>query len=223
VTAQDELKVAMRTLVGPWLRSRGFKGSGNTWRLKSDRGDFAIVNVQTSQFSTRDELTFAVNMAVAPEPWLSWNAFRTYPGTDPKYLLRPNPSKPRAEGVWAGRLQPGGNKPGSEWWIVSDESTAIAAANDVILQLDRAGLPWLRRLLDREAITELVRTSDGDGFWCNRYLTLAVLLSDEGPSDDLDQALVAANDPESPIGAHTQDELQAWSRERLTQRPGAGV
>jgi hypothetical protein len=218
VTAQDELKFALRTLVGPWLRSRGFKGSGTTWRLRSDRDDFAIVNVQTSQFSTREELICAVNLAVAPEPWLAWEAFRTRPGIDPKYLLRTDPIKPHAEGIWSGRLLPSANTSGSQWWTISDSTSATAAAVDMIRRLELWGLPHMMRLMDRDTITQMVRDAEGSGFGFNRNLTLAVLLSDQGTSPNLDTALAAVEADAVNINAHSRAELLQWSRLRVGER-----
>jgi hypothetical protein len=35
-------------------------------------GDWAVVNVQSSAYSTSESLRCAINLAVAPTPWLAW-------------------------------------------------------------------------------------------------------------------------------------------------------
>ena len=71
-TLRDSLRAALRDLVGPVARAHGFKGSAPNWRRSTDLGDWAIVNVQSSRYSTREYLRCVINLSVAPEPWLAW-------------------------------------------------------------------------------------------------------------------------------------------------------
>jgi hypothetical protein len=59
----------VRQQVGPVLRAAGFTGSAPTWRLRSGRGDFAVVNLAGSRWNTADEVRFDVNLALVPQPW----------------------------------------------------------------------------------------------------------------------------------------------------------
>jgi hypothetical protein len=72
MTAQAALKRALRDVVGPAARAAGFKGSGTTWRLQNSTGDWAIVNVQSSPWSTSETVRCVLNLAVAPAVWLHW-------------------------------------------------------------------------------------------------------------------------------------------------------
>lgn len=75
-TAQDQLRAAVREHVVPLLRAHGFKGTFPTWRRTGDRGDVAVVNIQFSSWNTRERAAFHVNLAVAADPWLDWEAVR---------------------------------------------------------------------------------------------------------------------------------------------------
>jgi len=73
MTAQEALKVALRDVLGPCARSHGFKGTAPTWRKSTPAGDWAVVNVQSSSFSSAEHLKCVINLAIAPEPWLRWS------------------------------------------------------------------------------------------------------------------------------------------------------
>ncbi|MBK9725395.1 MAG: DUF4304 domain-containing protein [Actinomycetales bacterium] len=62
MTAQDALKAALRDVLGPAARDRGYKGSAPTWRKSSAAGDWAVVNVQSSMFSSARELRCVVTL-----------------------------------------------------------------------------------------------------------------------------------------------------------------
>jgi len=62
-TAQDAYKALLRTRIAPGLRTMGFKGSGNSFSMV--RGDYGVgVNFQKNKWSTRDSVTFDVNLSV---------------------------------------------------------------------------------------------------------------------------------------------------------------
>jgi hypothetical protein len=70
MTAQAALKAALRDIVAPAARTHGFKGSAPNWRRASAAGDWAVVNVQSSQYSSSGAVRCVINLAVAPAPWL---------------------------------------------------------------------------------------------------------------------------------------------------------
>jgi len=204
VSATDALKSVLRDVVGPYLRSEGFKGSGTTWTLTAPNGDRGVVNVQSSQFSSKSEVRCIVNVAVLPEPWWAWQAFHHGAAM---------PKSPREyHGLWRQRLQPstGGQPRGSEeWWSVRDEATARTAAEDMVLQLRTDAVPLLRRLLDRDAILAAVRAGDlgfitvqSSPAYFDR--ALAVLLADEGQSAELDALLTR-------LAAEQDENLKAFN------------
>jgi hypothetical protein len=218
VSAQDALKFVLREVVGPYLRSEGFKGSGATWTLTAPHGDRAVVNVQSSQFSSKSEVRCIVNIAVVPEPWWAWQSVQ-HGRALPK-------SVKESHGLWRERLQPstGGDPRGSEgWWSVRDEATARAAAADMVSQLRADAVPRLRRLLDREAIQAAVRAGDL-GFITARSSpvffdrALAVLLADQGPSEELDALLARlAEERDEDLRAFNET-FVPWLRARAASR-----
>ena len=54
----------IKTYLKPTLKERGFKTSGQTWW--KDKGDFFIViNLQNSQWNSKEELSFCLNIGIA--------------------------------------------------------------------------------------------------------------------------------------------------------------
>lgn len=203
VATQDHLKVALRAIVGPFLRGQGFKGSGATWRLTASNGDVAVLNVQSSQFSSVDDLRCVINMSIVPVPWWDWQRERmSYAGSAaPK----------ERDGLWRERLHPAGAPTDFDvWWQMVDEQSSAEAALEMVSQLEHEGLPTLRQLLDRVALMASIRRADL-GFLKgrpNRYSfdrALAMLLADDGPSPELDELLVRLNtDPGDGRGEATR-------------------
>ena len=213
---QDHLNVALRTIVGPFLRARGFKGSGATWRLTASNRDVAVVNVQSSQFSSADHLRCVINMSIVPVPWWDWQRERM------SYASSAAPKE--RDGLWRERLHPTGAPTGVDvWWQMTDEQSSTEAALDMVRQLDHEGLPTLRQLLDRRALMASIRRDDL-GFLkgqANRYSfdrALAMLLADDGPGPELDELLIRLDtDPGDGRGEATRA-LTDWVRARAESR-----
>jgi hypothetical protein len=185
MTATEAYRACLRDRIGPALRDEGFRGSGSTWSLRSPQGDLAIVNAQSSSFSSKAEVRFIVNLSILCLPWL-------------RYRGLPVPKAPKeSHGLWRNRLHPSSTTPAAgpdRWWTVTDEAAAREASDDVVTQLHSAGVPLLRRLLHREALIGTLRAGDlgfakGLG---NRTLfdvALVVLLSDEDRTDEAAEVL----------------------------------
>src|SRR6478609_4514998 len=145
VTAQQVLKAALRDHLGPVARSHGYKGASPNWRKCSTAGDWAVVNVQSSSFSSADRLRCVVNLAFAPEPWLRWQAENLGAGM-PK-------SVSESLGLYRERLHPREAPEGTDgWWNVFDDGSARAAVADMLVQLDLAGWPVLERMFSPDAM-----------------------------------------------------------------------
>ena len=137
MTAQDALRTALRDHLGPAARRHGYKGSTPNWRKSSRAGDWAVVNVQPSSFSSAEDLRCVVNLAFAPEPWLRWQAESLGPGM-PK-------SVSESLGLFRERLHPERTPAGSDgWWnVAAHDESAHAVVADMNAQLDRArGRCW---------------------------------------------------------------------------------
>jgi len=210
VTAQDALRTALREQLGPEARDRGYKGSPPSWRKASEAGDWAVVNVQSSSFSSAARLPCVVNLGFAPEPWLRWMSHRLGPGM-PK-------SVSESLGLYRERLHPAGTPAGTDgWWEVTDGASARAAVADMITQLGRAGWPVLEEMSSREAM--MARLHEGNLGMMKRAnagvffaRAEALLLMDGGASDALEAQLAYALSNVTPRQREHAERFDAWVR-----------
>jgi uncharacterized protein DUF4304 len=210
VTAQEALKAALRDQLGPAARRRGYRGSTPNWRKSSAAGDWAVVNVQSSSFSSADHLRCVVNLAFAPEPWLRWQNKNLGAGM-PKSVTE-------SLGLYRERLHPEGTPEGTDgWWDVTNPESARLAVADMIAQLDRAGWPLLDNMFSREAM--MTRLEDGDlgmmtrtNFGVSFARATALLLMDAGPSDALESQLNYAFDNVIETQRESAQRFDAWVR-----------
>ena len=226
-TAQESLKLVLRDQVGPALRLHGFKGAGANWHLKNLAGDVAIVNVQSSRYSSSEEVECVINLAVVPEPWWAMKAseaLSTKPATPKEY-----------DGLYRDRVHPSQKHAiGEGWWHITTAASARAVAADMIQQLDSEGIPALTRMLDRGRLIAALRRGDF-GMWkgeANRPFfdrALAVMLSDGGPSAELDTLLlkIESEDADTAPNPSVEQTVQrirqsetAWIRQRAAARAG---
>ena len=215
MTVQKALKDALRDVLGPCARSHGFKGSAPTWRKSTPSGDWAVVNVQSSSFSTAEQLKCVINLAVAPEPWLRWNRVKLGAAM-PKSVTE-------NLGLYRERLHPGGTAPGQDvWWEITDAASAVSAVEDMVVQLDVAGWPILDRLLRPEGMLEQTRAG-GLRRWSgsNSEVFLAraeaLLLMDAGPSPALNERLKYALENCPPGQREYAAEFDTWVRDQTKQ------
>jgi Domain of unknown function (DUF4304) len=197
-------------------REHGYKGNAPTWRKSTPVGDWAVVNVQSSSFSSADRLRCVVNLAVAPALWLDWQRERLGAGM-PKTIGD-------SLGLFRDRLHPTGTPERTDgWWEVTDARSAERAAHDMVTQLVDGGWPVLDRLLDRAALLERVRAGDL-GHMKRESLGVffaraeALLLIEGGPSPELDECLRYAKSNVMPGQEDNAATFDAWVRTRLDQR-----
>jgi Domain of unknown function (DUF4304) len=182
-TAQASLRSVLRERFGPVLQSAGFKGSAPTWTLTNATGDRAIVNVQSSDSSSKSTLTFIVNTAVVPLTWWRWT----------NYQLGKSESRSPKEydGLWRKRAharhQQASGRP--EWWSVTDLASAERAVDDVVQQMDDGVIAGLQRLLEPGAVLEVARSGQLGAAKFDARGAIAVLLTGSGPSDELQRLL----------------------------------
>jgi hypothetical protein len=181
VSLQESLSSELRDVVGPFLRTQGFKGSGRTWRLWLDNGDCAVVNVQSSQFSSATELKFVVNLGYVVPALLEWrevNRGRPIPNSK---------SIKDSDGIWQARLHAarGG------WWSIHSPAEAHSAAEEVVELLSTKGIPTLRSLRNRKTLLEALTThkTEGYGYVGFSIWDVPIVLTDQGMSSELDALL----------------------------------
>jgi hypothetical protein len=214
MTAQAALRAALRDIVGPAARTAGFKGSGSTWRSTNAQGDWAVVNVQSSQWSTAESLRCVINLAVAPAPWLDW--MRESLGSLPKSINE-------SLGLYRDRLHPAGTPAGRDWWWeISSDSDARVAAADMVVQLADHGWPTLTRLLNRQALLGSIRSGDLGHMKAEHFDVFfaraeALLIAEDGPSARLDELLHRATTNAIPTQKANAAKFAAWVRARAAR------
>ena len=169
---------------------------------------WAVVNVQSSSWSTSESLTCVVNLAFAPEPWLRWMRRHLDSGA-PKAV-------PESLGLYRERLHPEGTPEGTDgWWEVSDDESAHLAVADMNVQLGRAGWPVLNMLFARESMTARLRVGDlgmmkrsNVGVFFAR--AEALMLMDDGPSEALESALRYALENCMPGQRENAEHFDQW-------------
>jgi hypothetical protein len=188
VTLVTSYRELLRDQVGPALRRCGFAGSNGRWTLRDPvSGDLAIVQAQGSKGNTADEVMFFVNLAVVPLPWWRYTVdLYAHPGEPKEY-----------HGVWRKRVErPGPEAVGRDEWRFTDATSAHAVGARVADLLTTTGVPLLRRYLDRSALLDHLRTRDVTRLTGGE--PLAVVLSDAGPSAELDAVLETLLDSLTP-------------------------
>ncbi len=168
----------------------------------------AIVNVQSSAYSTSSHVRCIVNMAVVPEPAQRWLASRPY-------------SKPRqvhySEGIYQDRLRPTGTDDLVEvWWDVYDTASAGVAIADMLSQLHAHAWDRLDTLLSQDALLSAAIAGDL-GFLKRRNgnefsfaKAQALLLMDAGPSDALNAALESLRRSAIPPSRAYAESFEEW-------------
>ena len=219
--ATDALRAALRDVVSPAARAAGFKGSGNTWRSTNSAGDVAVVNVQSSMYSSAASARCTINIAVAPAPWLDLAT---------AHRGRPLKSVNQSDGLYRDRVHPTGTPPRTDaWWVVTSAEDAHAVAHDMVDQLNtQAGFPRLRDLLRRDRLLECVRAGDlgftkkadldpayGDWYFSRAE---AVLLADEGPSARLHLLLDVPDQLAAPSEQQSGFDFASWIRGRAQRQ-----
>jgi uncharacterized protein DUF4304 len=74
--ARELFKLLVREQLGPLLRSEGFHGSGQSWRLAHSGGSAALVYFQRSKWNTADRVEFTINLTVASKVGWDWQLGR---------------------------------------------------------------------------------------------------------------------------------------------------
>lgn len=217
VTAQEILRAEVKAVLAPALRQAGFTGSQGTWVMRAPNDDCALVNLQSSRFSTADDLRAVLDLAVIPAPWWDWL----------RALNSERPQAPKEQhGLWRRRLHAGaGPSDRSGWWVISDATSAHLAVADMVEQLrSEHGLPLLLKLLNRPALLDLLRGvfpafGTAEVGYADR--ALAVLLAGSGPSDEpnevLDRIATRTVDATSAVDAT----LRAWVSRQSGAEPAS--
>lgn len=171
------------------------------------------MNLQKSKWNRSDEVAFTVNLAIVAAPWFDWDAHRGLVKRDSK--LR------EYHGLWREWLNPSPSaSEDREFWIVRDEASAEASGVDVATKLADAGLPRLNSLLNRAELMTAIRAGDFGMFKIPPLPPLAVMLSDSGPSPELDRVLADLNTVPGWAAWDLKDDFVNWVRQRAEHHVG---
>lgn len=136
--AQQLLDEVIRSGLAPVLKAQGFRKAGRTFRSTAP-GCVLVVNVQASDWSTRDALRFTVNLG----------AFYTGLGEILQTWVRPSASGPTEYQCHVrqrlGHLMPAH---GDHWWELKVGAPWTGVAVEFSDAVREHGLPWLRAMTD---------------------------------------------------------------------------
>jgi hypothetical protein len=201
VTLQDVFGAALMQTVGVPARVRGFRRARRVWRRVSERQDWAAFEVQSSQWNSAESIHCVVNVGAAPAPWLEFSHARN--GGRAKTFSP-------ASGIFWTRLGPG-SADDDVWWEIRDESDAAVVASEIGNRMTKTGFPLLAELLDRRLLTQRIRDGQMGEISEPNPVWLAVLLAEEGPSRELDEALEKAS---NVLDADAYAFANSWCKER---------
>ncbi|MFF2274562.1 DUF4304 domain-containing protein [Agromyces sp. NPDC058126] len=210
VTLHTALKAELRDQLGPAARRHGYRGSAPTWRKTNAQGDWVVVNVQSSSWNTSERIRCTINIAAVPEPWLRWMRHQLD--------ARPVKSVSESHGLYRDRLHPTGAPDGADlWWEAVDASSIEAMVADMTARLEDVGWNLLDLLLTREGIRR--RLEDGNHGLFKRASVPALfkraealLLMDDGPSNELDACLAYALEGAMPGQRENSEAFDSWVR-----------
>jgi hypothetical protein len=116
--------------IAPFLKARGFSKAGSSFHHRG-RDGWGIINLQKSQFGTREDVAFYVNVAVALDRLLSND--------------RRDPTRPPTQSQAHGRVRLGDllKPPGPASWTFDPETDQHRLTSDVITLLDQRAVPFI--------------------------------------------------------------------------------
>jgi hypothetical protein len=187
-SAQEAFESLVRDRVWPSLREHGFKRSRSTFHRRHGP-NWQVVNLQKSEYSSRDEVSFTVNLAIGLESLregvLSWPDGR-----------RPAESKCHV------RQRMGALLTGEDvWWDVTADGDIEQTAEAVRVALEQYGLPWLDAHTDDERLAAIandpVALRATPPFVLHPIARLMRKRGDEGAAEAVEQELARQTDPAS--------------------------
>ena len=128
----------MKEVFAPALRRAGLKGSAGRFELPS-RSHWALVGFQRSAYNDVGGVRFTVNLsAIDRDAWAAAATERPYLGR------RPAPNT--FYGSWADQTRIGSLRPDGQdhWWHLTPEVDPGAVGADVLADLERHAVPWLK-------------------------------------------------------------------------------
>jgi hypothetical protein len=131
--------------LAPALRALGFKGSGQVYTLP-DAENWALVGIQRSQFSDRNDLRFTINLTVADKAM--WAKRRA----DHLWLPeRPSANTSYGGDIWQARIGQLMPERPDKWWRISPDTDVARLAAEFLAAIRDLALPAMRSRMRRDA------------------------------------------------------------------------
>lgn len=139
MNAQDLYKTFIRDRLAPALRSRGFKGSGQKFRLPVG-GTWALLGLQKSKYSDSSSVSFTINLtAVSESAWADARA------RFPFYPAQPAPNTFYGDFAWQKRIGLLTEENEDRWWCIDGTTNQEALLTEVVGVIDATALPALKQ------------------------------------------------------------------------------
>jgi hypothetical protein len=208
MTGRTSFRAMISAHVGPFLHARGYAGTASVWRRANQYGDSVGV-----QFYRKESEFFT---EIGMVPGALWQYFR-HDGT-----VKPDAEPDVLVGLLRSRIRrdPAGLPPrqamfAQSWPLHDDPDAMRAIAEELCRQLDTVGLPTVEPFLDRDRLLEHLRQRASTG---QVKPILAFVLSDHGPSAELDSVLADLPISCEPDDVDLRTSQVTWVRNRL-RRP----
>ncbi len=144
-TAQERLKLLIGSHIAPVMKEAGFKKLGKRFGKRNADG-WAVLDIQTSQWSNRDELHFYVNLAFRSDLIASLSE------DEPAVEVMPTASRCHI----SLRLEQVTGQTGQDW-IVESEYDASEMGTELQSLIRSAALPWLEKENNASLFGRIVR------------------------------------------------------------------
>ena len=144
----DEYRKIVLTKIYGVLKPEGFKKKGNNF-LKPENDVYLIIQLQSSMFSTQNDLQLTVNLGV-----FSTLVEQFFSGLS-------NPSLVKCH--WRERIGFLEEKNFDKWWTITNSDEAEIAGQEIIKILQEKGLPVLSGLDSTDKLISLWKKGKGAG------------------------------------------------------------
>ena len=136
-SAPDRFAAWLSADIGPALRQRGFAKSASNFHRRGPAG-WGVINFQKSQFGSRLETRFTINLGVALD---RLTAAR---GGDPRK------KPPEHQCLWRSRIAAAVGDLSDRWWDLDHETDLTKLAAEILPLLIDRGLPLIEERLTED-------------------------------------------------------------------------
>ncbi|MFG1839833.1 DUF4304 domain-containing protein [Micromonospora sp. NPDC049175] len=187
------------TEIGRILAAYGFSSSGRQFRLRSPLGDWVVVDVQTSDASTRSRRLFYINAGFTMNHRWDWSRSAMARGCEMPDVT---------DCLWSTRFVPQRGDT-YERWVIDSEATLTVVVDELEHVLHRE-IPVLVRLLDRGHLQDIADQEFGLGY--ATWQVKAWLLAEAGRTEELELILQPLEDDDQDDEDEDESVFQAMRR-----------